>query len=198
VRPEGACRPADDIGAVLEYTLRLAALDDVPELDELIARSIRELGAADYTRAQVDAALRGAFGVDTTLILDGTYFVAETRAREIVACGGWSWRRTLFGSDARSERDESWLDPTSEPAKIRAFFVDPAHARHGIGRAILARSEADAIRAGFSSFEMMATLPGTRLYEKCGYVQGPAIDYPLLGGLTIRFVPMRKKVRLAP
>ena len=178
--------------------MRLATLDDVPVLHELIARSIRALGAADYNRAQIDAALQGAFGVDTTLIQDGTYYVAETREDDIVACGGWSRRRTLFGSDARSERNASWLDPTSEPAKIRAFFVDPAHARHGIGRAILARSEADAIRAGFSWFEMMATLPGTRLYEKCGYAQDPAIDYPLPGGLIIRFVPMRKKVRLAP
>src|SRR5205814_3780371 len=87
-----------------------------------------------------------------------------------------------FGSDARAERDESWLDPKSEPAKIRAFFVDPEHARHGIGRAILARSEAEAIRAGFSSFELMATLPGVRLYAKYGYVPGPALDHPLSGG----------------
>jgi len=178
----------------VEYTLRLATPDDVPVLHELIARSIRGLGAADYTRAQIEAALEGAFGVDTTLIRDGTYFVAETRTREIVACGGWSRRRTLFGSDARAERDESWLDPKSDAAKIRAFFVDPAHARHGIGRAILARSEADAIRVGFSSFEMMATLPGMRLYEKFGYVPDPPIEYPLPGRLTIRFVPMRKRV----
>jgi len=179
----------------MKYELRLARLEDVPVLDELIARSIHALGAADYTPAQIEAALKGAFGVDTALIRDGTYFVAETRTRDIVACGGWGRRRTLFGSDARAERDESWLDPKSDPAKIRAFFVDPAHARHGIGRAILARCEAEAIRAGFSSFEMMATLPGQRLYEKCGYLPEPAIDHPLPGGLTIRFVPMHKRVR---
>ena len=177
-----------------DYTLRLATLDDVAVLHALIARSIRGLGAVDYTRAQIDAALQGAFGVDTAIIKDGTYFVTESRDREVVACGGWSRRRTLFGSDARAERDESWLDPRSDPAKIRAFFVDPAHARHGIGRAILARSEADAIRAGFTTLEMMATLPGVRLYEKCGYLPGPTIDHPLPGGLTIRFVPMRKRV----
>jgi GNAT superfamily N-acetyltransferase len=182
----------------VEYTLRLATLDDVPVLHELIARSIRGLGAADYTRAQVEAALQGAFGVDTMLIRDGTYFVAETLTRDIVACGGWGRRRTLFGSDTRAERDESWLDPKSDPAKVRASFVDPTHARHGIGRAILARCEADAMRAGFSSLELMATLPGMRFYEKCGYISAPAIDYPLPGGLTIRFVPMHKKVRLAP
>jgi len=180
----------------VEYTLRLATLDDVPALNELIARSIHGLGAADYTHAQIEAALQGAFGVDTVLIRDGTYFVAETPTRDIVACGGWSRRRTLFGSDARAERDESWLSPQSDRAKIRAFFVDPAHARHGIGRAILARSESDAMRAGFSSFEMMATLPGLRFYQRCGYVPDPAIDYPLPGGLTIRFVPMSKKVLL--
>jgi len=182
----------------VEYTLRLATLDDVPVLSELIARSIRGLGAADYTHAQIEAALQGAFGVDTVLIRDGTYFVAEARTLDIVACGGWGRRRTLFGSDARVERDEAWLDPKSDPAKIRAFFVDPAHARHGIGRALLARSESDAIQAGFSSFEMMATPGGVRLYEKCGYVPDPAMDYPLPGGLTIRFVPMHKKVHLAP
>ena len=109
----------------MRYELRLARLEDVPVLDELIARSIHALGAADYTHAQIEAALKGAFGVDTALIRDGTYFVAETPTREIVACGGWGRRRTLFGSDARAERDESWLDPKTDAAKIRAFFVDP-------------------------------------------------------------------------
>ena len=185
---------AADLGSAVDYTLRLATLDDAP----LIARSSHGLGAADYTHAQIEAALQGAFGVDTTLIRDGTLLVAETPAREVVACGGWGRRRTLFGSDARAERDETLLDPKSDPAKIRAFFVDPAHARHGIGRALLARCEADALRAGFSSFETMATLPGMRLYAQCGYVAQPAIEHPLPGGLTIRFIPMRKTVRPAP
>src|SRR6266480_3578487 len=179
----------------MEYKLRLATLEDVPALRELIARSIHGLGAADYTPAQIEAALQGAFGVDTVLIRDGTYLVAETSTRDIVACVGWSRRRTLFGSDTRAERDESWLDPKTDAAKIRAFFVDPAHARRGIGRAILARCEAEAIGAGFSSFELMATLPGQRLYEKCGYLPDPAIDHLLPGGLTIRMVPMHKRVR---
>jgi len=178
----------------VEYTLRVATLEDVPELHQLIARSIRGLGAADYERRQIDAALTGAFGVDTALIHDGTYFVAAAPAHGLVACGGWSRRRTLFGSDTRAERDESWLDPASDPAKIRAFFVDPQHARRGLGSAILARSEADALRAGFTSLEMMATLPGVRLYEKFGYVPAAALDYPLPGGLSIRFVPMRKSL----
>src|SRR5580698_7564087 len=176
----------------MSYRVRVALLDDVPGLHALIARSIRELGACDYTQPQIEAALQGAFGVDTTLIRDGTYFVAVTEADEIVACGGWSRRRTLFGSDARGERDESWLDPRTEAARIRAFFVDPAHARRGLGRMILERSEAEAARAGFSRLELMATLPGVRLYEKCGYLAGASILHPLSDGLSIVFVPMAK------
>jgi GNAT superfamily N-acetyltransferase len=174
------------------YQLRVARLQDEPALRELIARSIRALGSGDYAPEQIEAALRGAFGVDTQLIRDGTYFVVVTRAGEIVACGGWSRRRTLFGSDARAGRDESWLDPRTDAAKVRAFFVDPAHARRGLGRRILERSEAEAAQAGFSRLELMATLPGVRLYEKCGYLAGASIVHPLSGGLSIVFVPMSK------
>ncbi len=182
----------------MRYGLRAATLADQSALRELIARSIRSLGSSDYTPSQIEAALRGAFGLDTALIRDGTYFVAVTEHQEIVGCGGWSRRKTLFGSDARDDRDDASLNPMSDSAKIRAFFVHPAHARRGLGRAILERSEAEAIRAGFSAFELMATLPGLRLYEKCGYVSGAAILYPLPGGLSIAFVPMTKKAGPVP
>lgn len=178
----------------MSYTLRKATLEDQPVLRELIARSIRNLGAADYSSAQIDAALQGAFGVDSALILDGTYFVAVTDTDEIVACGGWSHRRTLFGSDARAERDDTRLDSRAEAAKIRAFFVDPAHARRGLGRSLLERSESEALAAGFSRLELMATLPGARLYEKYGYMAGQALTYPLPAGQTIRFIPMTKQI----
>ena len=159
--------------------LRIATLEDVPALRELIARSIRALGAADYSSAQIETALQSAFGVDTTLIRDGTYFVATAPKGQLLACGGWSGRRTLFGSDGRADRDESRLDPLTEPAKIRAFFVDPGHARQGLGRAILERSESEARQAGFSAFALMATLPGVPFYERCGYVPGAAITHEL-------------------
>ena len=175
--------------------LRQATLSDLRSLEALIAISARALGAAYYSAAQIEAALSGAFGVDTMLIRDGTYFVATDAQDAIVACGGWSRRRTLFGSDARAERDESWLDPRTEAAKIRAFFVDPAHARQGLGRAILERSEAEAGQAGFTTLTLMATLPGVPFYERHGYVAGPAIQYPLPGGLEIRFVPMSKQAQ---
>ena len=175
------------------YLLRLATADDRAELEKLIALSARELGSADYSAAQTEGALRGAFGVDTQLIRDGTYFVVE-QAGQLVGCGGWSRRRTLFGSDARPDRDAAELDPRRDAAKIRAFFVHPLFARRGIGAAILDRCERDAIAHGFSRFELMGTLPGVRLYAARGYVAGEPIDWPLGEGLAIKFVPMTKRV----
>jgi len=166
-------------------------LADKPALEALIARSARELSKGDYTPQQVEGALRGAFGVDTQLITDGTYFAVELDDR-IVGCGGWSRRRTLFGSDARADRDAGELDPRVDAAKIRAFFVDPDYARRGIGRAILGHCEATASLHGFTRFELMATLPGVRLYQECGYVGEARIAHSLGAGLMIEFVPMTK------
>jgi GNAT superfamily N-acetyltransferase len=175
----------------IPYHLRAATHADHPAIRLVIERSARQLGAADYRAEQIEGALQGAFGVDTQLIDDGTYFVAESADR-IVGCGGWSFRRTLFGGDAHRERDASELDPATEAAKIRAFFVDPEHARRGIGRALLERCEREAGARGFTRFELMGTLPGVRLYQALGYLPGSMVHYPVAPGVSIEFVPMRK------
>lgn len=177
----------------MTWLLRHATPADCAEIQELIARSIRALGAEDYSEGQIEGALKGAFGLDTQLITDGTYFVVESDG-QILGCGGWSYRKTLFGSDARADRDGATLDPASDAAKIRAFFVDPAAARRGVGSAILERCEDEARRQGFRRAEMMATLPGKRLYEARGYVPEEKIQYPLGPGITIEFVPMWKNL----
>jgi GNAT superfamily N-acetyltransferase len=175
----------------MQYLLRKATHEDRPALQVLIARSARALGAADYRPEQIEGALRGAFGVDTQLIDDGTYFVVEFEGI-LVGCGGWSRRRTLFGGDAHTERNAQELDPHTDAAKIRAFFVDPDHARRGIGKSLLERCETEARAHGFTRFELMGTLPGVRLYEASGYVGHERVHYPVAPGVTIEFIPMRK------
>jgi len=175
----------------VSYEIRKAILQDRDTLETLITRSARQLGAQDYTAEQIEAALRGAFGVDTQLIRDDTYFVVESGG-DIVGCGGWSRRRTLFGGDVHIERSATELDPRVEPGKIRAFFVSPEHARKGIGTIILKHCEEDARSFGFLRLELMATLPGVRLYAQHGYVPGAAIQHELAPGLNIEFVPMSK------
>lgn len=181
----------------MPWHLRAAVAQDSAAIQDLIARSIRALGAADYSSQQIEGALEGAFGLDSQLIADGTYFVVEAGGR-LLGCGGWSYRRTLFGGDARSGRDAATLDPRSDAAKIRAFFVDPGAARGGIGSALLEHCEAQARRHGFQRAEMMATLPGVRLYAARGYVPGERVSHPLSQGLTIEFVRMSKSLAAAP
>jgi N-acetylglutamate synthase-like GNAT family acetyltransferase len=171
--------------------LRKATLADVPSIEALIARSARGLSKEDYRPAQVEGALRGAFGVDTQLLIDECYFVAET-AGQLVGCGGWSYRSTLFGGDARAGRDASTLDPRTQAAKIRAFFVDPAYARRGIGTQLLERCESEARNHGFSQVELMATLPGVKLYAARGYIPADMVRFDVGQGESIEFVPMRK------
>jgi GNAT superfamily N-acetyltransferase len=178
-------------GSMVNYQIRNAIRCDQPSLERLIARSARALGGGDYRPEQIDAALRGVFGVDSQLIDDGTYFVADFDGK-ILGCGGWSRRRTLFGGDNHAARDAGELDPKVDAARIRAFFVDPDFARRGIGRALLGRCEAEARAYGFKRFELMGTLTGIPLYQACGYELGAMLRYPLAADLMIEFAAMRK------
>ena len=171
--------------------LRTATLEDRETLRALIVRSARELSKGDYRPEQVEGALLGAFGVDSQLILDGTFFVVED-GTVLVGCGGWSFRRTLFGGDQGANRDAGELDPRTEAAKIRAFFVDPAHARRGIGTLLLEKCESEARERGFVRVELMSTLTGLRLYAARGFSGTQQVRYELAPGLTIEFVPMSK------
>jgi GNAT superfamily N-acetyltransferase len=174
------------------YQLRTATPGDIPALGRLIERSTWGLGASLYRPEQLEGALRGAFGVDTQLIQDGTFFAVEA-PEGIVGCGGWSYRRTLFGSDARGTgRDATPLDPEVDPARIRAFFVHPGHARRGIGTLLLAHCEQQAKARGFRRVELMSTLPGLKLYVARGYQPGEPLRYPVGEGVLLELVPMSK------
>jgi GNAT superfamily N-acetyltransferase len=175
---------------VVGVIIRPARVEEVPALEQLIADSARELSAGYYNPAEIEAAIAHVFGVDSDLIADGTYFVAE-EAGEIVGCGGWSRRRTLFGGDRFAAREPGYLAPATEAARIRAFFVASGHARKGVATRLLATCETDARAAGFDRAALMATLPGVPFYAAHGYRQGDAIAHDC-GGISISFIPMAK------
>ena len=178
----------------MTFTLRLAVTADVPDLNRLIDASVRGLQAGDYTAEQIDGALKGVYGVDTQLIADGTYFVVEAEG-SIAGCGGWSKRRTLYGGDQFAAREDSLLDPKREAAKIRAFFVDPAWARRGVGSMILEACENAAAEAGFTRLEMGATLTGVPFYRARGYAECERLEVPLPEGRSMAIVRMVKTSR---
>jgi GNAT superfamily N-acetyltransferase len=200
--------------STMEIRIRKAEAADISELRRLIEASVRELQAEDYTPAQMEGALESVFGVDSQLIADGTYLVAEARivdalseaettARRknpgsgwvIAGCGGWSKRKTLYGSDHWTGREDTLLDPKRDAAKIRAFFIHPAWARRGVGSIILAACEAAARAAGFTSYEMGATLTGAKLFGAKGYLVVENIEVPLKNGLTLPIIHMAKRPR---
>jgi GNAT superfamily N-acetyltransferase len=148
--------------------MRIAQPADVPALQDLIARSARGLSVGFYTPEQAEAMLRYVYGVDTQLIDDQTYFLIESE-NEIVACGGWSKRATLFGGDQAKTGPDPLLDPRAQPARIRAFFVDPRMARRRLGHQLMVACTAAAKAAGFSALELVATLPGEPLYLASGF-----------------------------
>ena len=176
----------------MDWQPRLAREDDILRLEALIPISVKRLQAHHYSGAQMEAALGLVFGVDSQLIRDGTYFVVE-REGQIIGCGGWSNRKTLFGGDAMKTGMDIELDPKRDPARIRAFFVHPAWARCGIGCAILERCEKAIQLAGFRSVELVATLTGEPFYRACNYSQGERFEVPLANGLTLPVVRMVKQ-----
>lgn len=180
------------------FTLRLATEADIPALHALIEASVRGLQAGDYTPAQIEGALGTVLGLDTQLIADRTYFIAEpldqnSKPRSgCVGCGGWSKRKTLFGADRGPGREPELLDPSTDAAKVRAIFVHPDFARRGLGSLILAAVENAARQAGFHHFEMGSTLTGVPLYRLKGYVEVERIAVPLSNGEALRVVRMVK------
>jgi N-acetylglutamate synthase-like GNAT family acetyltransferase len=153
----------------MDIQIRLAREEDITALASLIAESARTLQATYYTSEQIEGALGTVFGVDSQLIQDGTYFIAEN-THQIIGCGGWSKRKTLYGGDQGKKAEEDrLLDPNFDSAKIRAFFVHPEWARRGIGSQIMEQCESAALEAGFKTIETIATLAGEPLYCRFGY-----------------------------
>jgi GNAT superfamily N-acetyltransferase len=176
----------------MSFQIRPALPADTALIAALIENSVRTLQARDYSPEQITGALIGVFGVDSQLIADGTYFLVESEGGELVACGGWSKRRTLFGGDQAAGREPDLLNPGTDAAKIRAFFVHPNWVRQGLGTLLLVHCEQAAAAEGFQRFEMGATLTGVPLYRVRGYSVVERVDVPLPNGFTLPIVRMSK------
>ena len=173
--------------------IRPATAGEIPALEALIARSARALSRGYYNEAETEAAIAHVFGIDSDLIADGSYLVAETSDGFLLGCGGWSARRTLFGGDRFAGRELGILDPAQEPARIRTFFVAPEAARAGVASRLLTACESAAVERGFTATTLVATLPGVPFYAARGYVADPATAIEV-SGVRLHLVPMRRSL----
>ncbi|MES2652918.1 MAG: GNAT family N-acetyltransferase [Bacteroidota bacterium] len=179
----------------MNIVFRLAKLEDKNQLEQLIKVSVRGLSKGYYSFAQIESAIKYIFGIDTQLIIDGTYYVAEIEGK-VVACGGWSKRNTLYGGDQHKEIVDNLLDPSKDSARIRAFFVHEDWARRGIGKKLISLCETAALSHGFTCMELGATLPGVPLYSALGYEPIEEIDEILKDGEVLKLVKMKKYITL--
>ena len=177
-------------------SVRHATQADIPAMEALIKRSGIELSEGFYTAEQAQAITRHVFGVDTQLVADQTYFVIEKEG-QLAACGGWSKRSTLFGADRTKQGADPLLDPAREPARIRAFFVDPSAARQGLGRLLLQHCADAAAAGGFHTLELAATMPGVPLYSACGFEIVEHIELDLPENVKVSLAKMRKAIKAA-
>jgi GNAT superfamily N-acetyltransferase len=185
------CAFGPELTCFMPVNTRLATLADIESLQQLIASSVRKLSVGYYSPAQIESSVKYIFGVDTQLVMDGTYYVAEMDDM-IVGCGGWSKRNTLYGGDQHKAVADPLLDPAHDAARIRAFFVHPDYARRGIGTTMMDVCEQAAQANGFKKLELGATLPGVPLYETMGYTAFERVDEPLPDGEYLGIVKMRK------
>jgi len=177
-----------------EWVVRPATLDDVEALEALINTSARSLNTEHYTPSQVESIIKYVYGVDTQLIRDQTYLLVQ-EGDTLIGCGGWSRRKTLYGGDQlKVDSLDNLLDPQSEPARIRAFFVHPGWARRGIGSVMMQACERAAKDAGFGTLELMATLTGEFLYTRFGFLPIEEIDVPLPDGNLMKVRRMTKTI----
>mgnify|MGYP000014659924 CR=1 FL=1 len=182
--------PSSPVRADLMF--RHAVTDDVTDIELLVERSMAALLPADLTAGEV-AASRHLMGVDRQLIADGTYLTIWCGAT-LFACGGWSHRATLFGSDATAGRNSRDLDPHTEPARVRAMYTHPDWTRQGLGRLVLSRCEDEAAAAGFRTVELAATRSGAHLYRACGYQAVEDWSEPTPDGIGVPLTRMRKPI----
>jgi GNAT superfamily N-acetyltransferase len=146
-----------------------------------------------YDERQSESAIRYVAEADPALLADGTYFVLESGG-EVVACGGWSRRARPYTGSGSFEDEDRPLDPSTEPAMIRAMFVRDDWTRRGLGRRILEECEAAARREGFRELALMATLPGVPLYLAYGFETIEEGELVLTDGVTLEYATMTKSL----
>ena len=175
-----------------EFNHRIASFDDIPAIEQLMELSINQLLGPLLTADQLEASF-DSMGLDNQLIEDGTYFMIFSK-KIFIGCGGWSNRETLFGGNHTPNRDDQFLDPKKDSARIRAMYTHPEWIRMGVGSLVMNLGEEAAIKLGFKKCELMATQSGVLLYKAQGYKPIEDILYETNSGKTVPMVRMEKEI----
>lgn len=171
----------------IEVQIRRSSPSDRDPLLALQHNSMRVLGRACYDDDVIETFIKEVGTLDERLIEDGTFFSALV-GETLVGCGGWTLRTPSYASHMQPDAVRG-LRPM---VTIRSVFVDPAFARQGIARRIMAEIEADIVAAGYERASLGATLNAIPLYRMLGYRSGAPVVLRLPGDLTFVGLGMDK------
>ncbi len=166
------------------WQVRAARPGETAAIEALQVRCVRAQAGGYYTEREIEAYIAEVGTLDRRLIADGTYYVVED-GRGLVGCGGWSSRPAHY--------EQADCAHAGLP-QIRAFFVDPALRRAGIGRALLARVEREIMTAGHSSVVLTAMLSGVAFYHALSYRKTANTTVTLSSGLVLPSIDMLKEL----
>jgi len=175
-----------------DFKHRIACINDIPKIQGLMELSIRQLLGPLLSPSQLEASF-DSMGLDDQLIKDGTYFMVF-KGEIFVGCGGWSNRKTLFGGNHTPNRDNEFLNPDKDSARIRAMYTHPDWVRMGVGSLVVYLGETEAKKLGFKKCELMATQSGILLYETQGYIPVEEILYKTETNQTVPLIRMEKHI----
>ena len=176
----------------MNFSIRLAVLDDVHDIEDLMKRSMKILGVGHYSEAQIDSCCQFVCVPDKQLIVDQTYFVVKTESGRMVGCGGWSFRNKLYAGPSDGPQKSDLLDPLVDSARIRAMFIDPEYSGQGIGTMILEHAEQAAAAQGFLRGALGSTMSGFAFYKSKGWAATREEQAMLPNGIAIGVIQMEK------
>ncbi len=175
------------------YAIRRAEESETNLLAYLRLASLLSLEMPGRPLAAIRAVMDALPDVDAPLVASGRYLVAD-HCGDLIGGAGWSVLPLGYPGDRLLDGSgrPACLMPDSGAVLLRGFFLDPDLGRRGVGARLLARIEADAVRAGYDTAGLVVPAGSQVYYRSLGFKPVGRLTLRLGGGVSLPLLQMRK------